>query len=156
MTWQEICDDPSLQDLPYKIETNEYGQIVLSPASNQHSYYQGRILNLLNDHLEQGKVLPECSVETTKGVKVPDVVWFSDYFFNHHGFTTPYPAAPELCVEVVSPSNSDREIQEKTALYFASGAREVWTCDSFGNLDFYDEHGSIPSSTLFPSFPEKV
>ena len=156
MNWQEICDDPSLQDLPYKIETNEYGQIVMSPASNQHGYYQVLLTRILSQHVNTGKSLVECSLDTSKGVKVPDVVWFSDDFFNHYGFTTPYPLAPELCVEVVSPSNSDREIQEKIALYLEAGAREVWVCDAFGNVDFHSTSGAMKTSVLFPTFPEKI
>ena len=37
MQWQEVVNDPSLQDLPYNIEMNEYGKIIMSPASNKHS-----------------------------------------------------------------------------------------------------------------------
>ena len=34
--------------------------------------------------------------------------------------------APELCIEVVSPSNSRKEMSEKTRAYLAAGAHEVW------------------------------
>ena len=36
MKWDEVCKDTLLQDLPYKVELNEWGNIVLSPASNRH------------------------------------------------------------------------------------------------------------------------
>jgi Uma2 family endonuclease len=36
------------------------------------------------------------------------------------------PFAPDLAVEVLSPSNTAREIDEKVALYFAAGSRAVW------------------------------
>ena len=36
------------------------------------------------------------------------------------------PFAPDLAVEVLSPSNTVSEIDEKIALYFAAGARMVW------------------------------
>jgi len=36
------------------------------------------------------------------------------------------PFAPDLAVEVMSPSNTAREMEEKTALYFGAGARAVW------------------------------
>ena len=39
MNWQEVCDDPHLQDLPYKVELNRFGQILMSPASNEHGYF---------------------------------------------------------------------------------------------------------------------
>ncbi|OKH17440.1 hypothetical protein NIES208_09500 [[Limnothrix rosea] IAM M-220] len=31
MEWQDICDDKLLQDLSYKVELNQWGQIVMSP-----------------------------------------------------------------------------------------------------------------------------
>jgi hypothetical protein len=33
--WSELCRDPSLEDLPYKIELNAWGKIEMSPASNR-------------------------------------------------------------------------------------------------------------------------
>jgi Uma2 family endonuclease len=35
-------------------------------------------------------------------------------------------AAPEICIEVVSPSNSVKELEEKKSAYLAAGAEEVW------------------------------
>lgn len=32
--WREVLDDRSLHDLPYKIETNRQGQVVMGPAKN--------------------------------------------------------------------------------------------------------------------------
>ena len=32
--WDEALHDPSLQDLPYKIEINAWGKVEMSPASN--------------------------------------------------------------------------------------------------------------------------
>lgn len=43
MTWEEVCADPSLQDLPYKIELNRWGKIVMGPASRHHGIYQAEI-----------------------------------------------------------------------------------------------------------------
>src|SRR4051794_677499 len=137
MTWSEVCADPSLQDLPYKIELNEFGQIVMSPASNFHSWSQGRIQYTLLRLVSDGQILPECSIDTRLGVKVADVAWLSDEFFALHGFTNPYPAAPEICMEVISPSNSKIEMAIKRALYFEQGAKEVWTCDAEKQIKFF-------------------
>jgi len=156
MNWQQVCEEPSLQDLPFKIELNEYGQIVMSPASNEHGRQQARLIILLTQHLTEGEVISECSIHTSKGVKVADVVWTSADFMKTHGYSTPYSEAPEICLEISSPSNSGRELSEKTRLYFENGAKEVWICDSFGNLDFYDEHGQISASKLISNFPERI
>jgi hypothetical protein len=45
--------------------------------------------------------------------------------------------APEICVEVISPSNAGAEIDEKVALYFEAGAREVWVYGLDGKLNFH-------------------
>ena len=38
--WNEIVRDPALRDLPYKVETNARGQLLVSPHSNRHSDLQ--------------------------------------------------------------------------------------------------------------------
>jgi Uma2 family endonuclease len=156
MNWQQVCEEPSLQDLPFKIELNEYGQVVMSPASNEHGRQQARLIILMTQHLPEGEVISECSIHTSKGVKVADVVWTSVSFIQKHGYATPYLNSPEICIEISSPSNSDRELSAKLKLYFEQGAKEVWICDSFGNLDFYDLHGSIPVSKLAAKFPDRI
>lgn len=150
MNWQEVLGDPVLRDLPYKIELNEWGQVVMSPASSRHSMLQGLVMEALRKMRQDGLVFPECPVQTSKGVKVPGVVWVSDAMLREHRDETPYNKAPELCVEVRSPSNSPRELEEKRELYFARGAQEVWLCDEQGVLSFFDCTGPIPSSRLFP------
>ena len=73
--WQRVLDDPALRNLPYKVETNETGQIILSPHKPRHSHAQTRITDLMRDHATQpGERAVEFAVETRKGVKVPDVV----------------------------------------------------------------------------------
>ena len=65
--------------------------------------------------------------------------------------------SPEICVEIISPSNSEEEIREKMALYFDAGAQEVWICGIFGKMSFFGP-GSAPlrRSELCLEFPEEV
>ena len=128
----------------------------MSPASNQHGQYQARLVGLLIQFTSESQVVSECSIDTDKGVKVADVAWISAAFQTEHGYSTPYPRAPEICVEITSPSNSVRELKEKIALYFQRGAKEVWVCDSFGNMDFHGPAGVIKRSDLLPDFPERI
>ena len=156
MTWQEVCDDPSLQNLPYKIELDQWGRIVMSPANNQHGRHQARIGTLFAKHLANGETIMECSVLTHLGTKVTDVAWASDGFIKKYGFNTPYIVAPEICVEVVSTSNSADEIAEKIMLYLSKGAHEVWICDQKGTIVFHDNTGKIAKSKRVPKFPPKI
>ena len=150
MNWQEICNDPLLRELPYKIELNEWGKIVMSPASSRHSLLQGLIQDALREVRKEGFVYQECPVQTSKGVKAADVAWASNEFVRSFGHESPLAKAPEVCVEVLSPSNSPREMEEKRELYFARGALEVWLCDEQGNFSFYDCTGQLTRSRLFP------
>ncbi|MDX1654870.1 MAG: Uma2 family endonuclease [Candidatus Competibacteraceae bacterium] len=153
MQWSQVLEDPTLQNLPYKIELNEWGNIVLSPASNRHGLLQAELAGLLREQKTQGKVLTECSIDTFKGVKVADLAWGSTAFFQHNGVNTPYPEAPELCIESLSPSNSQGEMEQKIQLYLAKGAREVWLCSEQGALEFYGYRGPLERSELFPAMP---
>ena len=51
-----------------------------------------------------------------------DVAWASDEFIARFGYETPYPKAPEICVEITSPSNAPAEIEHKIELHLATGA----------------------------------
>jgi Uma2 family endonuclease len=156
MNWQEVCENRALQDLPFKIELNERGQVVMSPASNRHGRFQMLIGLMLGAHVQSGEIISECSIETQKGVRVADVVWSSDSFIKMHGYETPYRVAPELCVEITSPSNSREEIKEKVGLYLTGGAKEVWVCNDEGRLSFYGKRGRLKKSRLVPGFPGEI
>jgi Uma2 family endonuclease len=156
MNWQEVCEHPSLQDLPFKIETNERGEIVMAPVKVYHSAYQGEIGFLLRSLRNDGKILAECAISTAKGTKVADVAWASEERFQQIKDETECSIAPEICVDVLSLRNTDDEIEEKRALYFDRGAQEVWICKADGDIHFYTAAGRIEQSILVPGFPQHV
>jgi Uma2 family endonuclease len=112
MQWQDVLADKSLQNLPYKIELNEKGNIEMSPASFVHSLLQGRLAKILGNQLE-GDVFTELAIQTTRGVRVPDVAWGSESYVEKHINDIYALSAPEVCVEILSASNSKEEMQEK-------------------------------------------
>jgi hypothetical protein len=69
-----------------------------------------------------------------------------------------FPRAPEVCVEVRSPRNSEAELREKAALYFDAGAVEVWVCGESGVMTFWlaTAESPAPASRIFPDFPPQV
>ena len=145
MQWQDVLADKSLQDLPYKIELNERGNIEMSPASVIHSLLQGKIAFELRSQLK-GEVFTEVAMATRKGVKVSDVAWAPEEYAQKHIRELCASKAPEICVEIVSPSNSQEEMDEKTALFLDAGAVEVWVVDEAGNIRFYTRSGQQPKS----------
>ena len=148
MQWVDVMADPCLKDLPYKIELDERGRIVMSPASNRHGKLQAKTIQLLAHLLNEGDIVTECSVGTHAGVKVADVAWLSPTFSERHGEATPYPEAPDLCVEVLSPSNSLSEMTEKVRLYLGYGAKEVWLVDDDGSIRAFGPEGERFQSVL--------
>jgi Uma2 family endonuclease len=156
MEWNEVLADNALADLPYKIELNEWGKIEMSPASNRHSALQSEILFLLRSLMKTGKAFNEISIATSRNVKVADAVWASDEFYRKHELDTPYPLAPDICVEVLSPGNTRAEMNMKKDLYLAKGAKEVWFCAEDGTMAFHDHSGVIERSEICPDFPERI
>lgn len=155
--WHEIASDPALQDLSYKIETNARGQLILSPHSPYHSRLQGRVLDKLREIIPEGEAMPEFPIATEGGVKIPDVVWMPGGQFEELMETgNPPTRAPRVCVEVLSDSNDDAEMNEKRRLYLSAGALEVWTVDQDGTVTFFADEGRLPESEAVPDFPETV
>src|SRR3954453_16684548 len=148
LRWAEVMADSTLQNLPYKIELNARGKIEMSPASNRHARLQARLAFEFTKQISSGEVLTECSVFTEYGVGVPHVAWASKDFLSSHGDATPFPHAPEICVEITSPSNTDDEIREKIHAYLAAGAREVWIVGEDGSIGYHDGSGKKPSSSF--------
>ncbi len=155
MNWQEICEHPSLQDLPFKIELNEKGQIIMNAVRVIHSLYQGEIEYLLRALLKGGRTLPECAIKTSRGTKVADVAWATADTVRKIRDEAECSIAPEICVEVLSSSNTENEMKEKIDLYFEKGAHEVWICEN-GVMRFYDSSGKLENSGLVPEFPKEV
>jgi Uma2 family endonuclease len=156
MNWQEVCEHPSLKDLPFKIELDELGKIVMSPVKLYHSALQGEIEFLLRSLLKKGRTLPECAIKTSKGTKVADVAWVSLATWAKIKMEADASIAPEICVEVISTSNSKKEMTEKSQLYFAAGAKEVWLCNENGMMRFFNAEQELTQSLLVPEFPHKV
>ena len=156
MTWEEVCADPSLQDLPYKIELNKWGNIEMSPARSRHSEYQGEIVHLLRTMKTGGIAFPECGVQTVENTKVPDVVWVSYERRRATPHEFDYAVAPEICIEIISPSNFLEEQMHKGQLYLQAGAEEFWLCDERGSMQFFNAAGPLERSALCPEFPPRV
>jgi Uma2 family endonuclease len=148
MEWAEVINNPILKDLPFKIELNKFGKILMSPASNQHGRIQSRMAANLINKLLSGEVITECSIQTPEGVKVADVAWASNEFIETFAYETPYPKAPEICIEIVSPSNSKAEISEKVNLYLAKGAHEVWVVYEDSRILTFVHTGEIEKSKI--------
>lgn len=148
LRWDEVLKDPSLQDLPYKIELNAWGKVEMSPASNRHGRLQMALGTELSKQLPGGVCISECSILTRIGIRVPDVAWASAAFMAAQREQTPYGRAPEICIEIVSRSNVAAELEEKRAAYLEAGAHEVWLVAEDGGVRYFDQSGEKSKSGL--------
>jgi len=156
LTWEDVCSDQNLRDLPFKIELNRLNQIVMSPGHPRHSRLQSKIARILGDLLSDGEAIVELALETEDSTKVPDVVWASKATIAHRSGEISWLSAPEICVEVSSPANTADEMDKKRALYFERGAAEVWLCSWEGNMTFYGTEGKLKPSKFCPTFPDTI
>ena len=157
--WAEVLADPEMWKIEGRVETDRHGQIIMSPPPGaRHGGYQARITALLDKLMTTGRILTECPISTADGVRATDVAWASADCLRELGNRTCFPRAPEICVEVLSPSNSAAEIREKTALYFDAGAKEVWHCSTAGKMTFIgaDRTAPLAKSKLCPNFLAQI
>ena len=158
--WQELRDDPIFAAHDFRVETDRFGQALLmsTPPSFEHGGYQLDIGTILRQHLPNGFTVTECPVSTSEGVKGADVIWISSARKRRALRGGLLEMAPEICVEVLSPSNTREEMTEKKRLYFEGGAKEVWFCDLSGRMHFYlhtaPDQPSV--SALCPGFPRRL
>jgi Uma2 family endonuclease len=158
--WARLVNDPTLSDVLEKLETDRDGNLLMSPPPKKpHLLRQDRINQLLKQHLPEGGSLVEDTVSTPQGVKRPDVAWYSApnaAALENEPDEVLSTVRPDLCVEILSPGNTAREIRDKTAAYFAAGVREVWICDRDGKMSFFAPQGPLGCSAICPDFPREI
>ncbi len=159
LTFEQLADTHPIlpNDLSWKIETNARNQIIMSPPpGDDHNDFGMEIAWLLRRLLPGGRSSINSGVRTSNGTKIPDVLWMSSERRRRCRGKISYPEASEICVEVLSPSNSRREMEEKKRLYLEAGAQEVWYCERDGTMKFFDADGALTSSRLCPTFPARI
>src|SRR5574340_773640 len=137
MRWDQLCDDPALENLPYRVELALHDQLVMIPHHSYHSIFQSRIIRHLNQLLADGDAMPECPIQTDIGTVVADVAWASPAKVKRNFDLPSWAESPEIVIEVLSPSNVSEEIRNKRDAVFARGTREFWVCDRQGRLEFF-------------------
>jgi len=158
--WQEIVSDPELSQRLERIETDADGQMIMAPPPDFiHRSQAKEIQAQLDRLLGRSRAFTEQPVETAIGaVKIADVVWLTPEQRQAllEDPNLPLQPAPPICVEIISPSNTVRQMEEKRGLYFATGAKEVWICERKGKMRFFDSSGEMANSRLVPEFPTEI
>ena len=145
--YRELCADARFANLPGKIELDVWGRILMSPASNYHGMLQVRLGQRLAPF--GGQAFSEASLVAAIGLLVADLAWASPDFVRAHGTETPFTQAPELCIEIASPSNSLKELREKVDAYLTAGASEAWIVfPQSKRFEFFGKSGLLQRSAF--------
>ena len=145
------------------------GILVEKPMGSYESLLAARIAQWMLNHLDVSKagiVLGEAGMlKLLPGqVRIPDVCFIS--WERMPGRQLPqepiYSLVPDLAVEILSPGNTDAEMQRKLHEYFAAGVRLVWyiapatrTARAFTAEDQWQEFGpgdSLSGGDVLPGF----
>jgi len=112
------------------------GQVIREPPSGfEHGDVSARIVAALSEFARDrnlGRVVTsDCGfilIDDPPTVRAPDVAFVREdrLAFDRKRFA---PLAPDLAVEVVSPSNTVSEIHDKVLDYLGAGTRLVWVVD---------------------------
>lgn len=108
--------------------------VYMSPSGAQHGVVAMTIGSLLHEYVRRAGLGVVVAAETGFILaRNPDTVRAADAAFVSKDRFPPggppiafWPLAPDLAVEVVSPSESSEDIQEKVQDYLAAGTRLVW------------------------------
>jgi Uma2 family endonuclease len=107
---------------------------VMTPAGSRHGQIVMAIAALLGPHVRLHRLGVLFSPDTgfrlasdPDTVRAPDVAFVCAERIPESGVPDGYfPGAPDLAVEVVSPTDRLIEVEDKVTEYFAAGARLVW------------------------------
>jgi len=107
------------------------GKLIEMPgAKPNHSELQALLVTFLMNFVlahKRGKVLSEIGCQFTPDTKMfPDVGYVSFERLGSHDMREYLPFAPDLAIEIMSPSNTDTQIAEKVDWYLRYGARLIW------------------------------
>jgi Uma2 family endonuclease len=141
------------------------GEIIeMAPSGGQHGIVLSRLVWLLADYVYRtgvGKVLSGdvgfvLGLPEDRGrVRAPDIAFMRSLPADE-GFV---PAAPDLAVEILSPSDSPIQIQEKIRDYLEAGslvwivapkAKTVTVYRPDGSARFLREHDTLEAEDLLP------
>jgi Uma2 family endonuclease len=119
------------QDDAVRVELDRGELITMPPAGGEHGEIGSEVARILSNHIRAHKLGRYFNSDT--GFRLsPDTVRAPDFAFIRSdrapkGRTLGFvPVAPDLAVEVFSPSDSPAQLMRKIKQYLAAGTHTVW------------------------------
>lgn len=165
-TAEELLNAPS--DLgPCELVRGEL--VMISPGKGRHGVVSARILGELIAFVRKndlGEVLGSSTgyvlSRDPDTVREPDVSFVSAQRFKGQDLDAFLDGAPDLAVEVLSPSNTAAEMRAKMDDYFGAGCRVMWIVDPLrrsvvvhcpdGSSKVLTEDDTLTEEELLPGF----
>ena len=130
MTFSEFENVSDLKIGSYELRHGEL--FIVPPPSVIHYWIQNQLLRLLLVPASAfGFVGTEMGFRATPDheYRIADVAVISTERWNHAIKTNKVLGAPDLVIEVLSPSNTSLEMLDKEALCLENGSKEFWVVD---------------------------
>lgn len=152
-TAEQLLHMPS-DGFRYELLSGELHQ--MSPAGWRHGKVGGRLYRLIATYLDRNPCGEALLAETGFLLsRDPDTVCAPDIAFirnEHIPLDLPedafWPGAPDLAVEVVSPGDTYREVNEKANAWLTGGAQLIWIVNPLlRTVSVYHSDGSIVTLT---------
>jgi Uma2 family endonuclease len=163
---EQMPDDDSV-----RTELDEGELITMPPTGLEHGYYETRIASILDRHVRQHRLGRVYSGDSgfrlgTGTVRAPDVAFVRQErieALHGKGFAK---GAPDLAVEIFSPSDSVPQLMRKVKQYFAAGCHTVWivypdsreihVLEAAGSDRILRDGDSMEAPELLPGFSVSV
>ena len=135
MSVEEFVCLPEPPDSRYELAEGEL--VAMSPTMPLHNLVRDKLLVLLRTFVmgqRLGTVFSEQAYQLSRNtVRIPDISFMrAERQFEMNKLPV---GGPDLAVEVISPTNTPREMDQRVSEYFAAGSKRVWLV--------YPEHGEV-------------
>jgi Uma2 family endonuclease len=146
--------------------------ITLPPAKSLHTLIAVTALEALQQYLKPfsaARALPEAGyvlVQDPLTIRQPDVSVIGKERIAATEADSYFQGAPDLAVEIVSPSDSAQDLETKVRQYLQAGAQQVWVLypktknihvfSGARSLRILDENQTLEGGELLPGFSIKV
>jgi len=149
----ELAQRPEYSDKQLELIDGEV--IIMSPSSGKNSKIAATIIRLIGNYVVEHDLGDVTSsdggfVVSENTVLQPDAGFIQHSRIPDEEFVF-YPVAPDLAVEVISPSETRPSIQQKTRIYLEGGTQVVWNVYPEGqtvDVVTLGEGGELVTQTL--------